>query len=65
MKESEVRKHLWSSIEGLTTQNFITSLSTEDHLDAHGLDLPAEEVHRRASTDRRDIVSLKMVDNLG
>lgn len=47
----------------LTTKYFVTTLSRQDHLNAHSLDLPAEEVHRGTSSYSGDIISLKVVDD--
>lgn len=48
----------------LTAQYLVATFTAQDHLDTHGLDLSAEEVHRRAGAHRRNVVSLKVVDHI-
>ena len=45
--------------------DLVAALAGEDHLDAHGLDLAAEEVHGRARAHGRDVERLEVVDDLG
>ena len=47
-----------------TAEDLVTALSTEDHLHTHGLNLPAEQVHRRTRTNGGNIVGLKVVDHV-
>ena len=48
----------------LTAQYLVATFTTQHHLDTHGLDFSAEQVHRRAGTDRRNIVRLEVVDHI-
>lgn len=47
-----------------TAEDLVAALATEDHLHAHGLDLPAEQVHRRARADCRHVKRLQVVDDI-
>lgn len=51
--------------KGLTTKDLITTLSTENHLDSHSLDLSTQKVHRCGGPDGRHIVRLEVVDDIG
>ncbi len=48
-----------------TPENFVASLSAKHHFDTHGLDLAAQEIHRRTRSDGCHIVGLEVVDNFG
>ena len=48
-----------------TSENFIAPFSAQDHLNTHSLDLPTQQVHRRTCPHRRDVVSLKVIDDIG
>mmetsp|Transcript_5561 Transcript_5561/g.12325 ORF Transcript_5561/g.12325 Transcript_5561/m.12325 type:complete len:369 (-) Transcript_5561:880-1986(-) len=48
----------------VSTKDFISSLSTQDHLNTHGLDLPRHEIHGSRSTNCRHIISLHTLNNL-
>ena len=37
-------------------QNLVRALARQDHLHAHGLDLPRHEEHRGGCTNSRDVV---------
>ena len=47
----------------VSSQDLITSLSGEDHLDTHGLDLPGKKVHGSRGSDGRNVVGLEVVDD--
>lgn len=54
-----------SSVEvKVSTEDLVTTLTTENHLDTHSLDLTAEQVHGGGSTDGGDIVSLQVVNDV-
>ena len=48
----------------ISSENLITTLSAQHHLDTHGLDLAREEVHRCARPNRRHVVGLEMVNHI-
>ena len=48
----------------VTTEGLVATLSTQHHLDTHGLDLAGEQVHRSGGTDGGDIVGLEVVDDV-
>lgn len=48
-----------------TTKDLVATLTTQNHLHTHSLDLATEEVHGRASADRRNVVRLQVVDHIG
>src|SRR5690242_16396025 len=45
----------------ITTENFIATFATKDHLDTHGFDFATQEIHWGRCPDCRHIVSLKVV----
>lgn len=47
----------------ISSENFVASFTTEDHLDTHSLDFTAEEVHGCARANGGNIVRLEMVNN--
>jgi hypothetical protein len=47
--------------ERITSEYLVASLAAQDHLDTHGLDLAAEEVHWRACSHGRHVVRFQMV----
>ena len=47
-----------------TSEDLVAALATEHHLDTHGFDFPAEEIHRGTRADSRDIVCLEVVDDI-
>ncbi len=49
----------------VSAKYLVATLSTQNHLDSHGLDLPAQQVHRRTRTNRSHIVCLEVVDHVG
>jgi hypothetical protein len=48
----------------LTSKDFITTFTTQNHLHTHRLDLPTQEVHRSRGANSRDIVGLQMVNDI-
>lgn len=57
---------VWGSMEvQVSTKDLVATLTTEDHLDTHGLDLARKEVHGSRGTDRGNIVGLQVVDDIG
>ena len=46
------------------SEDLVTALTTEHHLDAHSLDLAREQVHGRRGADGGDIVRLQVVDDI-
>lgn len=49
----------------VSAKNLVATLSTQNHLDSHGLDLPAQQVHGRTRTNSGHIVCLEVVDDVG
>lgn len=49
----------------VTAENLVATLTTQNHLDTHGLDLAGQQVHGGRGTDGGDIVGLKVVDDVG
>mmetsp|Transcript_113210 Transcript_113210/g.283432 ORF Transcript_113210/g.283432 Transcript_113210/m.283432 type:complete len:290 (-) Transcript_113210:1268-2137(-) len=45
-------------------EDFIRTLSAQNHLHPQGLDLPRQEIHRHAGTNGRHIVCLQVVDHI-
>ena len=45
----------------ITSKYLVAALATQDHLDAHGLDLAAEEIHRRACSHGGHVIGFQMV----
>jgi hypothetical protein len=50
-----------SRAERITSKYLVAALAAQDHLDAHGLDLAAEEVHWRACSHGGHVVRFQMV----
>ena len=48
----------------VSTEDLVTSLSRQDHLDSHSFDLSAEQVHGRACSDSGDIVGFQVVNDI-
>ena len=48
----------------VAAEDFITSFTAQYHLYPHGLDLSAEEIHRRARSYSCYIVRLKVINNV-
>ena len=49
----------------ISSENLITTLSAQHHLDTHCLDLPTQQVHRGTCTHGGHIVGFKVVDDIG
>src|SRR6266404_5065965 len=50
-----------SGARTVTSKDFITSFTSQDHLDTHGLDLATEEIHWRACPHGGHIVGFQVV----
>ena len=48
----------------VTAEDLVGALARQDHLDAHGLDLAAHEVHGRRGTDGGQVVRFEGADDL-
>ena len=48
----------------VATEDLVGTLTTQNHLDTHGLDLTGEQVHGGRGTDSGDIVGLEVVDHV-
>jgi len=47
-----------------TPKNFVTSFTTQNHLDTSGLDLTTEEVHWDTRTNGCDVIRLEVMDDI-
>jgi hypothetical protein len=45
----------------ITSENFVASFATENHLDTHGFDFATQKVHGCTSSDSGNIVGFEMV----
>ena len=48
----------------IAAEQFIGSLTAQDHLDAHGLDLAGHEVHGSGGTNRRHVIGFDVFDHV-
>lgn len=48
----------------VATEDLVGTLTTQNHLDSHGLDLTGEQVHGSRGTDGGDIVGFEVVDHV-
>ncbi len=48
----------------IPAKDLVTTFTAQDHLDAQGLDLAAEQKHRGRGPDRGDVVRLEVVDDV-
>lgn len=48
-----------------TPKDFVAPFPAQNHLNTHSLDLPAQQIHRCTRPDRRNIVGLEMINDIG
>lgn len=48
----------------LTSKDLVGSLSTQNHLDSHGLDLSTQKVHWCTGSDRCHVIGLEVINDL-